>query len=311
MFSQVRWWLIGCAVPVGLGAVSWHLAGGPVWGTVTGITVLFLLFFGLGMLKYLGEMTGRHWAVCGYVVLCCACWTVVGCYYPLTTVTVKPVKDGPRFQTRIRYDGKLLPPFDSSEGFSYQFRGRLQSDLLKVETLGPQGWDEIRPGAAGVRVYGNEVVLGSLPTSSLYVDNKGNDAIEVACGEVKFKVAAGARERLAVLTPPPGSRIPLTLDGEEVGVLDGDHVLIDVTGSRTYRFRELVYSAGVDPAWLNPNHVPDRLPTPDIVIEPGYVHKLPRKLDYFLSPPPPTITITTIQGNLWVTETRTELVQMY
>jgi hypothetical protein len=308
MFSRVCWWFIGCAIPVGLGALSWCLGGNTAWGVVAGFTGLLLFFFGIGMLKHLAEMTGRDFVVCCYIGLCWLSWWGVGHYCPVTTMTVKPTADGAGLQSRIRYDGRLLPSFDRSEGFSFQFRGRLQPELVKVETLGPQGWVEGRP--ENVWTYSGEVVLGKVPTTFVYIDNKGHDAVELAYGEARIRVAAGARERRAVVAPPLGSHFRLTLDGKEVGMLDGDRVLIDVTGSRSYRLQEVVYTSGFNPAWMNPNYVPDRRSTPDVFFALGHVHKLPREVDYFLTPHPPEITVETFQGHGFMEATRTELVEV-
>jgi hypothetical protein len=150
------------------------------------------------------------------------------------------------------------------------------------------------------------------PMVTLYIDNRAHGSVAMACGQLAWTVKANAQEMRTILAPPKGGECPLTIDRRAVGELDGAHYLVDVSATRTYRFRTVVYTAGgvlqfgLDAPALPPPTTSGRQP----------LHKLPGQVDFFLTPFPKTITVTVVRFKNGPnfpgseTRTRTELLQI-
>src|SRR5262249_36869974 len=160
-----------------------------------------------------------------------------GYFFPLTTVKIEPEREEePACPTRVSYRGEVLADFDRPQQYSFPLRGHLQPELLKIETLGPTGWI-----VRNFRNYGEDVKLETVPTVTLYVDNQGHGATSLECGELQFPVSAHAKERRVIVAPREGVPIWVDIDGKPAGALDGEHLLTDTLGTRSYQLREIVY----------------------------------------------------------------------
>jgi hypothetical protein len=304
--ERYGWVVLGCSVAAALAAVSWFLGGNTVWlvETVLSAGVLVVLVV-LASLKPLEQARARDWFLLGWLVLGWACWAGVGYFLPLSTVTIKPDSDEPAGPTRITYDQNPVATLDPLPTYSFRFRGRFHPDLLTLQTLGPQGWQ-----ARTFRAYDdNDVRLESVPTTSLYIDNRGHGATRLECGKLGLDVAAGAAVRRRVLASPWGGEVAVRVDGKEVGTLGDKPVLVDVLGTRSYRLREVVYGAGLLEALQAVGEMHGHFPepaAPDTVYEHKHVHQLPGPVDFFLEAAPQKIEVATF-GAPAVRETRREL----
>ena len=297
--------VLGVSVPPALAAVSWFLGGNAVWlcETVLSAAVLLVLLVAAS-LKPLEQVRARTWLPLGWLLLGWAGWAAVGYFFPLTTVTITPDSQEPDGPTRVTYDGRLVAAPEPVRKSSFRIRGRFQPDLLKIETLAPQGWEP-----RTFRTYDSDVSLGSVSTTGLYVDNRGHGATRLQCGELELDIAAGAAEHRKVLAPLLGGSAAVRIDGNKVGTLEDKPVLIDVLGTRTYRLRDVTYGSGVLQAMWAVQGLQGQLPEPgppDSVYEQKHVHQLPGEVDYFLEAAPEKIKVTAF-GAPALQETRREL----
>jgi hypothetical protein len=295
-----RWWLAAAVlILLADAAVSWLVAGSDAWVWVAGISFVVLVLLATTALRVaLRDLRPIHLLFFGYLALLWGCWAAVGYWFPLTTLTVKPDPEGPTTATRVHYASKELPPYDRAAGLSYQLRGRVDEESLKAETQGPAGWVP-RP----LRVYGSTAELEKVPTVALYVDNRDHAAVEVGCGELRLAVPAGAHATHVLPAEPDGPPIRVTLDGKKVGKLEGGFGLVDVLGTRSYRFRQVAYGDGI--AQFDPDFGRGTLPAS--TYEAAHLHRLPARVDYFLEKAPDHITVTAVFG-FAPPETRGELI---
>ncbi len=282
------------AAPVVLAIVSWVLCGRghDAWDWVTGFVILVL---GVAVVKAVEiGVTDRTWRfsalVVGYMLLCGGAWFGVGGLLPLTVVSVKEndAENEPACPLRVSYDGVVRYEGEQWREFGFQMRGRLHSDLLKVETLAPQGWVARSFGTDGGRI-----TLGKIPSVIVYLDNRNHKETRLACGKLAFAVAANKKELIRIPAAPPGDSYPLALDGKEIGTFGGENVLVDALGTRSYRLRTVTYGGAFEQLMA-------RLPRPNTESPPAvvsfnekHVHTLPGKVDYFLEPAPEQITTRT------------------
>jgi hypothetical protein len=300
--KRLGWVVLGVSVPAALAAVSWFLGGNKVWlcETVLSAGVLVALVVAAS-LKPLEQVRARDWLLLGWLGLGWACWAGVGYFLPLTTVAIKPEPHEPDGPTRVSYAGVPRASSDPASKSSFRIRGRFSPDLLKVETLGPHGW-ELRT----FRASDSDVSLDSVETTWLYVDNRGHGATRLECGKLGLDVAAGAAERRRVLASPWAGRAAVRIDGKEVGTLGDRPVLIDVLGTRSYRLREVVYGSGLLQAMQALQGGLVEPGAPDSLYEQKHVHELPGEVDYFLEEAPKEIKVTTFAVPA-LRETRREL----
>jgi hypothetical protein len=291
-------------LPVALAAGGWFLGGGVAWMLIALGSAGLLGLIALRYLPSIDFLGRRHFLTFGYLVLCWAAWVGVGYFLPLTTVKVRGdlihgMKKEPDCPLRVSYGGAVLADLERGRECKIQFRGRFNRDRLTIQTLGPEGWIE-----RSFRDYGNEVALEEIPTVSLYVDNRKHGAVELGCGQLRWAIAADKHQALRV---PAGVPCSLTLDGKEVGVLEGkENALVDTRGTRSYRLRKIVYG-GIINRLARPG--PDLLANWPITLEGKHVHSLPAAIDYFLEPAPKEIKVTTLGGLPTGRESRWELLE--
>jgi hypothetical protein len=53
-------------------------------------------------------------------------------------------------------------------------------------------------------------------------------AVELACGQIRFRVAADSTRCVTIPAPAQSGDYPLTIDGREAGPLDSTKYLVDV-----------------------------------------------------------------------------------
>lgn len=293
-------------VPIALAVAAWFVGGGTAWEWITGVTGLLLLAVIVTNLEAVSsrDLYPREFFLGGFFLVCWLLWAAVGFFFPVTTVCVKyraPEDDLP-FPLRVSYKGEVR--FEGQQGReqAFQIRGRLRSSQLQVETLSPLGWTQ--------RSFANEdgtVWLGTIPTTTIYLDNLDHKETQLGCGKLTLTGAASRKQTFRIPALPPRSRCPLTLDGKEIGALDDRNVLVDVLGTRSYRLRTVSYGDAV-------TRFAARLPQPNaepqddtVHFRTSYLHTLPGKIDYFLEPSPKDIQVRTIGPVATGTETRTEL----
>jgi hypothetical protein len=245
----------------------------------------------------------------------CGCWAWLN--FSVRNVHIEPGwssdrPQGPSLPVRVLYDGQVLATFDDWKEHTVAVRG-WRSDLLQVEMLRPEGWvacEVDRSSWLHWNVYLSYYVRvrGKPRTVALCVDNRGHDSVELACGQVCFRVAADRTRRLSIPASADARRYPLTIDGRAVGALDGDNFLVDVSGTRSYRLHEQVYGGGL--ALLSPASIRRK---PDVFYRGRPLHKLGAPVDFFLTPAPAQIRVRTlaIHGVAMpvIEERRTELLE--
>jgi hypothetical protein len=304
-----RWlWVGGIAVPVVLAGLSWVLAGNEVWywicfgGVIVGLILVVAVLRTVGQ----GDISPRAALVGLWLLLCAGLFWAVGFYFPLTTVTVSPrwfssdaVPDGP---TRVIYDGGIVAQFEGDSTASFQFRGKFDPALLRVESLGPAGWVKRIPHDVG-----SAVSLETLPLVVLYVDNRNHEPFQLQCGELKFEVPANTTRKWSVPALEKGDTVSVQLDGKIAGEVGAQNLLVDASGTRSYRWRELDYGGGL--MQLMEATGQGNRPLPRIrFFSNARVHTLPDKVDYFLEPAPDKIQVTVMKGmGALAQEKRTEL----
>jgi hypothetical protein len=306
--------LLAASVLVALAVASWFLGGNGVWGLSATAAALLLIALAIATVKIPSAPRPRYCLLLGYLFVCWGVWTAVGIFWPVTTVEVKGdrtdrMKNEPACPLRVSYAGQVRLEFDRPQECSFQFRGRFRADQLKIESLMPSGW--VR---RSFTEYGDSVCyLNKIPMARLYVDNRNNAGVTLACGKLGYRVAANSQKRLSIPALPRGGQCPVTINGKVVGVLQGDDVLVDTPGTRSYRLRTVVYTSGF--SWRHrlpgkEREVPplrDLLPPEDRVFHRGHVHVLPGEIDYFLEPHPGQITVRTFIGLREEWHTRQEL----
>jgi hypothetical protein len=257
---------------------------------------VLLVFTVLGVLRVLDELE----EAVHYLFLLCfllgeVCWVSIGVVYGYRKVDVelswekdgsgrKEGEEGLYLPVRITYDGEVLVAADALKSHSFEVR-RFRPERLQIEVLRPKGWTTWPMD----RVLGGRVSVKPIVVVSLFIDNRDHAAIDLACGAVHREVAVGQTAQWTFAAPDPPARYPLRIDGRDVGRLAGANYLVDVAGTRTYRLREMKYTQF---ALLGEGET--ARPT---VFKPAPLHKLPDRIDFFLSPAPETITVKEVSIN--------------
>jgi hypothetical protein len=299
-----RLWLIAPLPPLAAAVASWFLAGSEAWVWVSLGGMCLLGLVGLGMLRAV-VVAGdagfvRGLALFGYLLLVGAAWAVVGHSFPPTTVTIKPDERTPVVPVRYVYKGELLGESERPFEYVLAFRGRFDRASLRVEASGPDGWVRL-PFTSYGHTGRVTATLESIPTVELYVDNRNNGAARLECGEMVLDVPAGATQRRVV--PVPSHAVAVRLGGLEIGTLKDEHLLIDVLGTREYVLREKQYR---DAFGMLLQGAEPKVPLVRR-IGGGRLHRLPRRLDYFLEAAPDKVTVKTYGFALGAQAERYEL----
>jgi len=302
--------LIYAAIPVVLAGVSLILGGNQAWMLLAALGALGIILLAVSGLRVVAQrdLSLRDFLVLGYLLVCWGAWTAVGYFLPVTTVHVKgdlldKMADEPSCPLRVSYAGQVRVELDRCRECSFQFRGRFQREQLKIEMLSTVGWIKRKFGG-----YGDEVRLEKIPTTRLYIDNRGNGEVKLVCGQLSLDIAADSKECVKIPALAERDFCFLKLNGKQVGAIEGENVLVDTLGTRSYRLREIVY--GHD--WGMPL-VPggrDLRRALGSVFRQAHVHKLSEKLDYFLEPSPEKIEVTTFGGFSLGQHVRSELSEM-
>jgi hypothetical protein len=295
-----RSWLLVALALLAPGGASWCLGGNEFWGWTATLGALLLILLAVAGLKASHALQPRHWLAFGWLILCWASWTVAGVYWPITEVRIEPALAGgtePEASCRLRviYCGQVRVELDRCRKCSFRFRGRFQREHLQIEMLTPTGWTR-----RSFQGFGNIVSLNEIALTRLYIDNRDHGEVKLACGEWQACIAAGGKEQLRVPAPPASVHCPLTMDGKEIGSLEGDDLLVDTLGTRSYEFRTVLYEGVLNPFLLGP-------PAPRPCFVWGHLHKLPGKIDFFLEPAPQEIRVPTLYGLALDPLTRTQL----
>jgi hypothetical protein len=290
-----RRWLVS-ALLAGLvvtGVSAW-CAGSAAWLAVA-IAPPFILVLGVMLLLRiagLDHISRRGWLVYGWCWLAWSCWLGAGLLFWVTTVhvdcstaTVGWNAASEPLSLRVQYDDAPVVRLDRPRACTFTVRF-FQRDRVAVQVFGPDGWVNCVLSGSG-----NYFRIDSLALSALYLDNRGQAEAEVVCGEVRLSIAAGARE-VRWLAAPAGAR-PLTVNGEQVGVLRQGHYLVDLGGGHSYRLRDHIYTDGkiaIGPEFAMAVPLVFGRGGPDVLFQGQRCSQLPRRVDCFLTPVPQSIT---------------------
>jgi hypothetical protein len=299
------WWLAGVLFLLAIAGAAYWLGGTGFWKWTAGIATAVLILGLLGLTRegVLSGLRAEEAVVCAYIVLVWACWVGIGFFLGVSRVEVKrdwgqPRAGQPYLPTRVRYAGRVVAAFTDKPSCTFEVR-RFCRDLLVVEMQRPDGWVE-----CDLTGDSTAVQIKKRPTATLYIDNRRHQAVEVSCGQLRIAVSAGAAVCRTILAPPRGGQYPLLLDGRAIGEPAGEHCLVDVVGARTYRFQSLIYArSGFDAMTWG-----DR-PAPEGHYSGRHLHKVPGKVDYFLTPAPRSLTVRRLKGFSFLPEKRAELLE--
>jgi hypothetical protein len=320
-------WLLAALVLPALTLLSWYLGGNEVWGLAAAVSGFLLIVVAH---RTIGEVSRRGHLALGYLAVCWASWALVGFCWPISEVRIKRdwgagLEQEPACPFRVRYGGQIEVERDSCEECSFRIRGYFRQDLLQIESLAPEGW---RPRS--LKIYDRDVYLEKNTFTRLYVDNRGNGEVTLACGTWRYRVGAGRQECLKILAPLRGQRHSWTLNDVAIGASTGEHILVDSLGARSYRFQTVLYERERR-VWALEPLLPDLLGKPLLPPSPfgkpplppgnappplgptfhqGHIHELPGTVDYFLEPAPGAITVRTVRGVPIESVTRTELLPL-
>lgn len=124
------------------------------------------------------------------------------------------------------------------------------------------------------------------PNVTFFLDNRGCPKSELAYGQLKVILA----ENYATHVSVPAARLPenmgVSLNGKRIGSINirplssGRNYLIDCTGKRSYKWREVSYGGGITTN------------TPDQFMSSDYFHRVLGNVDYFIEPAPQSIRTT-------------------
>jgi hypothetical protein len=264
-----------------------------VWGVVTLVSGALLFLLAVSAVRVVTAEKARtirpvHFLLFGYLLLIWSCWALPGYLFPLTQIELKLAEDSLGIETplRVSYHGSPVLSLDRAANSSFEIRGHLKGDALRVEMLAPAGWAPVE-----VHDYFLSVELRDIPTATLYVDNHGHEAVLLNCGQLALPIAADEASPHVIFRPRGADAAPVSIDGQVVGRLSSECVLIDVQGSRAYRWRQITYTdpvAGI--MRLGPEPV---LPPEEPVKTFGgkQLYTLPGKIDFFLTAAPERVSV--------------------
>jgi hypothetical protein len=293
LFVRLRPWLLAVLILPSLVILSWFLAGHAVWHYSAVVTAFLLFLLTLSGFKLLDGLRARHFLLYGYFVLCWVAWTVVGYYWPMTEVRVKGelgnnLEEEPNCQLRVSYGGLVRVELDRPQESSFRFRGRFDPEQLRIEMMTPEGWV-----TRSFNAYSKEAYLDKIPVGRLYVDNRASGPVTLACGAWQAGVKGDSHATVLLPAAPKGVRRRLTINGKEAGAFEGENILVDTLGTRSYQLRTVVYETTLNRLFADPAK---RLLPPERSFERGHVHHLPDEIDYFLASAPDRITVPTMYG---------------
>lgn len=301
--SQFGHWLAGLAVLVAVVIVSRCMDASETSFRMSLLVILVaagvFISNSIGALISGAALRAKHFTRFGFFVLAVVCWFGAGRFFRNMELNVTqsysadncPI-DG---AVRVTCDGKPLPSA-GGDVKKFRVRGRVNEDQLTVESFGPDGW-VARP----FRKYGDELNLEQIPTTNLYIDNRGHGATNLKCGALSLDIPAGFQGRKRILTPR--ERANLLIDGKEVGSFAAGDYVVDVSGTHSYDLREIIYVSGMvnsriqlnQLAGMLPGHpqaLPD-LPIPNLPVRYNarHIHRVPKSIDYFLTGHPDRIKV--------------------
>ena len=244
------------------------------------------------------------------------------------------VGDIPDFQVRILLNDKELANYDRHRGGDYDFetKAAIKVDALpdvktlKAQGLHPDGWkDDVadieKTSDSTIWVTFKKPAETFKSKIALQVDNRGQEATEIFVGEMPRTIKAGEKGILSYPEPSAEKHAAVRIRGQEVGTLwplteldkpeaqakpqeNRQKYFVDVTGKRSYRYREVYYSSeGISDQTaeaLNIKPVSGELNA-------KFVHRVPFSFWYLLEPAPKEIAVKPNLSQLF--ELRTEIVE--
>lgn len=248
------------------------------------------------------------------------------------------VSDIPRFPVRVLLHDKVLATYDRNRTGEddYTSTAEIKLDALPetsavtAQQLHPDGWKDgvaqITRDTAGPNIW---VTFKEQPEwkikIGLMVDNRGGGATEIFVGQLPRTIKAGGKDDLFYPAPTSAEHAVVRMHskeaggkeslGKEIGTLwpvtetsapDWGKVkfFIDVTGKRSYRYREVYYStlgfgvAESELLQLKPEHGE---------LRGNYLHRVPFAFSFFLEKAPDKIEVKADPSKVF--EIRTELVE--
>ncbi|MCE9553549.1 MAG: hypothetical protein K8T91_09270 [Planctomycetes bacterium] len=261
------------------------------------------------------------------------CWVGCGSSPPPTPALPAPmpqikVEEIPDFPVRVMLNDKVLATYDRRHGGEYDYTTTAEIPLqtlpdvsaVKAQCLHPDGWKDgvarIVRGSLGPTIY---VMFQLKPEEwkikiGPQVDNRGGEATEIFVGALPQTIKANGKENLFYPAPSSAEHAVVRIGKKEVGTLwpasektapDWEKVdfFVDVTGKRSYRYREVYYSTqgiSVEGAeYLKLKPVEGELSG-------KFVHSVPFSFSYFLERAPNEIQMKPDISKLF--EVRTEIV---
>jgi hypothetical protein len=278
-------------------------------GTLISFGLLFfagLILVQAGGLKVLRL---RHYLVIGGCLAVWGCWLGAGLARPFltpTTVRYSHELDAPG---RLLYSDDILATLERGETTEHSLRF-FDEKKLRLEILTPDGW-AWREMSLSHDWESRELVrpvlvkAGSAEEITLWVDNRKGSRTVLACGQLEITIAANQTRKIGI---PPSSQpglLPLRIDGVEVDSLTGSYYLVDTSGQRAYRLKAHVYGGGLAQLGGAPPKV-----TAETLLSRRRLHPLKQSIDFFLTPAPSEIKVTTFGGvGAFAVEQRWELLE--
>jgi hypothetical protein len=219
----------------------------------------------------------------------------------------------PEFPSRVLVGKEILAkygPYELAE-FNRKTEDTIRLNELpdtssvQAQVLHPDGWKD---GSAKIFKGSNEPTIlvffdEKLPEHwkieiGLQVDNRGGEATEIFVGAMPEKIKAGGKDELFYPAPSAAEHAVVRIGGKEVGTLwpvgepepdrDKADFLIDVSGKRDYRYREVYYSSqGISAEaaeFIKLKPVQGELRA-------KFVHRVPFNFSFFLEPAPSKIEL--------------------
>jgi len=222
------------------------------------------------------------------------------------------VRDIPDFPVRVMLNGKEVGSFDRYRGGEYAFNSDAEiklaapaeSQAVAAQGLHPDGWKdgvaEIFQDAVKPIIWVQFKAPETWKTKiGLQVDNRGGELAEVFVGQMPRTIKANEKGKLFYPAPSAAKGAAVTIHGNEVGTLwpadqkdepdwDKEKFFVDVTGKRSYEYREVYYSSrgvsATEAELLNLKPARGSL-------SPGYLHRVPFSFSFLLERAPNEIQV--------------------
>ncbi len=215
-----------------------------------------------------------------------------GCDKP-RTVTVKVVNPFAPAEMKVSFRGKEVGrsrgPVTMTTIRAPSSRNEWElADDFTLTVATPCGEHAV-PSSFPTDVEATSFRLGVWPSRDhVFVDNRGGPARRLMIGELAFDAAPDALSGLDVLVEHCARPIPIELDGRRIGQIGPSPqrgALVDPTGSRCYRLRQIKYGAGSE----HPGDAP-------VLFTRALVHPLEHFVEHMLEAAPATVKVHTMDA---------------